>query len=243
MLWETVSGHDVAKEGHLKITAKESLRSLTRHFGGGAGRGRGPGDHAWYVFIPTVYLDNCSIYLSVVLMDELDQVVTSKQDVIYNFFNWPTIANSKLIVIAVANTHDLPERVMTGRVRSRLGESFSGFSGQSCLGILGMKRINFQPYKGEQLQEIVQTRLKTASDSLPNKASKEVLKEDAIKLAAMKVSGITGDCRRILDICRYVFVIRLMGDDLTVSSFRVDGQWNWFVNKGGQPEQAISLKS
>lgn len=59
---------------------------------------------------------------SVVLMDELDQLVTAKQDVVYNFFNWPTLVGSKLIVIAVANTMDLPERVMTGRVRSRLGE-------------------------------------------------------------------------------------------------------------------------
>ena len=58
----------------------------------------------------------------VVLMDELDQLVTTKQDVVYNFFNWPTLVGSKLIVIAVANTMDLPERVMTGRVRSRLGE-------------------------------------------------------------------------------------------------------------------------
>ncbi|KAF9260238.1 P-loop containing nucleoside triphosphate hydrolase protein [Marasmius fiardii PR-910] len=169
MLWEAVSGHDVAKDGHLKITAKESLKFLTRYFGGGAGRGRGPGAHS-----------------CVVLMDELDQVVTSKQDVIYNFFNWPTIANSKLIVIAVANTHDLPERVMTGRVRSRLG----------------MKRINFEPYKTPQLEEIVKVRLKTASESLQNKNAKEVLAVDAIKLAAMKVSGITGDCRRVLDISR-----------------------------------------
>ena len=57
----------------------------------------------------------------VVLMDELDQVVTPKKDVIYNFFNWPTLIGSKLVVIAVANTMDLPARVMTGRVRSRLG--------------------------------------------------------------------------------------------------------------------------
>lgn len=56
-------------------------------------------------------------------MDELDQLVTPKQDVVYNFFNWPTMAGSKLVVIAVANTMDLPERVMTGRVRSRLGPS------------------------------------------------------------------------------------------------------------------------
>jgi len=54
-------------------------------------------------------------------MDELDQLMTSKQDVVYNFFNWPTLVNSKLVVLAVANTMDLPERVMTGRVRSRLG--------------------------------------------------------------------------------------------------------------------------
>jgi origin recognition complex subunit 1 len=62
------------------------------------------------------------ILRSVVLMDELDQLVTPKQDVVYNFFNWPTLVGSKLVVIAVANTMDLPERVMTGRVRSRLGK-------------------------------------------------------------------------------------------------------------------------
>ena len=60
---------------------------------------------------------------SVVLMDELDQLMTTKQDVVYNFFNWPTLAGSKLVVLAVANTMDLPERVMSGRVRSRLGMS------------------------------------------------------------------------------------------------------------------------
>ena len=59
---------------------------------------------------------------SVVLMDELDQLMTAKQDVVYNFFNWPTLAGAKLVVLAVANTMDLPERVMSGRVRSRLGE-------------------------------------------------------------------------------------------------------------------------
>lgn len=45
LLWEAVSGHDVAEEGHLKISSKEALKNLTRHFGSG-GR-RGPGGHAW----------------------------------------------------------------------------------------------------------------------------------------------------------------------------------------------------
>ena len=43
-----------------------------------------------------------------------------KQSVLYNLFDWPTRPNSKLIVLAVANTMDLPERVMSNRVTSRL---------------------------------------------------------------------------------------------------------------------------
>ena len=56
-------------------------------------------------------------------MDQLDQLVTAKHDVVYNFFNRPTLVENKLIAIAVANTMNLPERVMTGRARSRLGET------------------------------------------------------------------------------------------------------------------------
>jgi len=63
-------------------------------------------------------------HTSIVLMDELDQLVTTKQDVVYNFFNWPNLVGSKLIVLAVANTHDLPERTLSAKVRSRLGMTF-----------------------------------------------------------------------------------------------------------------------
>ncbi|VDC07610.1 unnamed protein product [Peniophora sp. CBMAI 1063] len=166
VLWEALSGHDVSADGPLRISAKEALKNLTRHFGSG-GRS-GPGRHA-----------------CVVLMDELDQLMTTKQDVVYNFFNWPTLVGSKLVVLAVANTMDLPERVMTGRVRSRLG----------------MIRINFQPYTTPQLQEIVQSRLASAKHGLRTSAP-DVMLPDAIKFAAMKVSSLSGDARRVLDICR-----------------------------------------
>ena len=69
------------------------------------------------------YGADCNWVDSVVLMDELDLMVTAKQDVVYNFFNWPNLPESNLIVIAVANTHDLPERTMSAKVRSRLGMS------------------------------------------------------------------------------------------------------------------------
>jgi len=57
----------------------------------------------------------------VVLMDELDQLVTKNQSVMYNFFNWPGLRHSRLIVLAVANTMDLPERTLSNKISSRLG--------------------------------------------------------------------------------------------------------------------------
>ncbi|KAI0749213.1 P-loop containing nucleoside triphosphate hydrolase protein [Daedaleopsis nitida] len=167
LLWEAVCGHDTAKDGHMKISSKEALRNLSKHFSG-AERVGPTGGHA-----------------CVVLMDELDQLMTTKQDVVYNFFNWPTLAGSKLVVLAVANTMDLPERVMTGRVRSRLG----------------MVRINFQPYTTPQLEQIVKARLAASKAGLPADAP-DALGPDAIKFASMKVSSISGDARRVLDICR-----------------------------------------
>jgi len=59
----------------------------------------------------------------VVLMDELDQLVTKNQSVMYNFFNWPGLRHSRLIVLAVANTMDLPERTLSNKISSRLGKT------------------------------------------------------------------------------------------------------------------------
>ena len=58
-----------------------------------------------------------------------------------------------------------------------------------------MVRINFQPYTTPQLEQIVHARLGGSTD---------VLSTDAVKFAAMKVSSISGDARRVLDVCRCV---------------------------------------
>ncbi|CAE6516411.1 unnamed protein product [Rhizoctonia solani] len=163
LLWEAISGHDAAQYGHLSISSKEALRRLTRHFNSRTSAGN---------------------HTCVVLMDELDQMVTTKQDVVYNFFNWPNLPESNLVVIAVANTHDLPERTMSAKVRSRLG----------------MERINFEPYTVQQLVEIVNARLEVAKAGQPNHPP--VMKPDAVNFAARKVANIFGDARRVLDVCR-----------------------------------------
>ncbi|KAJ2962377.1 hypothetical protein NQZ79_g2550 [Umbelopsis isabellina] len=115
-------------------------------------------------------------YNTVVLMDELDLLVTKKQTVMYNFFEWPNRANSKLIVVAVANTMDLPERMLNNKISSRLG----------------LTRINFQPYTHQQLYQIVESRLEGI----------DAFEKEAVEFAARKVSAVSGDARRALDICR-----------------------------------------
>ncbi|KAL5045801.1 hypothetical protein BDW71DRAFT_183419 [Aspergillus fruticulosus] len=114
----------------------------------------------------------------VVLMDELDQLVTKNQSVMYNFFNWPALRHSRLIVLAVANTMDLPERTLSNKISSRLG----------------LTRITFPGYKHTDLMEIITTRLA----SVPG----NIVDSDAIQFASRKVAAVSGDARRALDICR-----------------------------------------
>lgn len=92
---------------------------------------------------------------------KLDLLWTRKQNVMYNLFDWPTRQHSKLVVLAVANTMDLPERIMMNRVSSRLG----------------LTRMTFQPYTFRQLQEIVVSRIR----------GMDAFEEDALELVARKV--------------------------------------------------------
>ncbi|XP_074953721.1 origin recognition complex subunit 1 [Phalacrocorax aristotelis] len=113
---------------------------------------------------------------TVLIVDELDLLWTRKQNVMYNLFDWPTQKHSKLIILAIANTMDLPERIMMNRVASRLG----------------LTRMSFQPYTYRQLQQIISSRLN----------SMKAFEEDAIQLVSRKVAALSGDARRCLDICR-----------------------------------------
>ena len=70
----------------------------------------------------------------------------------------------------------------------------------------GMIRINFQAYNANQLVEIVNSRLATAKTGLPAN-TQDVVAPDGIMFAAKKVSNISGDARRVLDICRCVISI------------------------------------
>lgn len=113
--------------------------------------------------------------ICVLLVDELDYLLTRQQKVIYNIFDWPTKSNAKLVVIGIANTMDLPERLLP-RVASRMGTT----------------RVVFKAYQRQQLIQIIKQRLQDT----------KVFSNDAIGYCAMSVAGVSGDCRTALQICR-----------------------------------------
>ena len=100
--------------------------------------------------------------VTLVLVDEMDQLVTRTQSVLYNLFDWPTRPGSTLAVLGIANTLDLPERLLP-RILSRLG----------------LHRLPFQPYTQQQIQTIVKSRL----------AGIEAFDAQAVEYAARKVAA------------------------------------------------------
>ena len=81
----------------------------------------------------------------VCLLDELDYLVTRNESIVYNFFDWPQQDNSGLVVVGIANTLDLPDR-LNKRSLSRLG-------GKQLL------RIAFAAYTHDQINNILADRL------------------------------------------------------------------------------------
>jgi origin recognition complex subunit 1 len=161
ILWQKIS--------NTKASTNNSLSFLQQHFENNENKEYNDDDS---------YSDRLPL---VVLLDELDQIVTKNQAVMYNFFNWPTYENSKLIVIAVANTMDLPERLLTNKISSRLG----------------LSRIQFTSYSYTQLSEIIKHRLEQLSQT----DDKLLIAKDAIEFASRKVASVSGDARRSLMIC------------------------------------------
>ncbi|KOC59201.1 Origin recognition complex subunit 1 [Habropoda laboriosa] len=135
--------------------------------------------------------DRATSKMTLLLVDELDFLCTKRQDVVYNLLDWPTKSTAQLVVITIANTMDLPERVLMGRVTSRLG----------------LTRLTFQPYNYKQLQEIVMSRLKDFDD----------FRSEAVQLVSRKVSAVSGDARRALDICRRAMEIAESRNAKTIS--------------------------
>ncbi|NXP33165.1 ORC1 protein, partial [Leiothrix lutea] len=120
---------------------------------------------------------------------QLDLLWTRKQNVMYNLFDWPTQKHSKLIILAIANTMDLPERIMMNRVASRLVCPSISFVVQDlgCSKTV-QRRVALPPGAQGCLGLVC---LLIRAQLFPQ------LFGDVLQVAAL-----SGDARRCLDICR-----------------------------------------
>ncbi|XP_057255024.1 cell division control protein 6 homolog [Pezoporus wallicus] len=112
------------------------------------------------------------------VLDELDQLESKGQDVLYTLFEWPWLPSSRLVLVGMANALDLTDRSL-----ARLGAHGSP------------QLLHFPPYTREQLTSILQERLGQV-------AGDPVLDAAALQFCARKVSAVSGDARKALDVCR-----------------------------------------
>ena len=87
--------------------------------------------------------------VTVLLLDEIDYLVTEKETVLYSFFDWPlrAVSNARLIVVGIANTINLPDR-LSPKLSSRIGQ----------------KRLFFGAYDCDEIVTIIRRRLGMTGD-------------------------------------------------------------------------------
>jgi Cdc6-like AAA superfamily ATPase len=142
------------------------------------------------------------------IIDEIDILINSTQNLLYNIFNWTTYEYSKLIVISISNTLDLPNRLFP-KIKSRMGNN----------------KLMFKPYNKEELRIIIKDR----------GIDLQLFSEDAIRLSCVKVAAINGDLRRIFKILFRAKQINELEnykkkDKNLVSKFNIMEAWNELFN-------------
>merc|ERR1719424_1417023 len=126
----------------------------------------------------------------VLLIDEVDCLVTPTQAVLYKVFDWLGMPNARLVLAAISNTMDLPERLLP-RVASRFH----------------IERVDFSPYNKSQLYEILCSRLK-------GQGALDAFGDVVLRLCAARVAAATGDIRKALQVCRRAVETRLQNAEI-----------------------------
>ncbi|GAV53236.1 hypothetical protein ZYGR_0AI05200 [Zygosaccharomyces rouxii] len=120
-----------------------------------------------------------------VVLDEMDKLVhSSLQDtnstrMIFELFLLAKLPSIRLVLIGIANSLDMKDRFLS---RLNLRQD------------LMPQTVVFQPYSADQMSDIVMKRL----DSLPQC----IFNPMAVKYAAKRCSGNTGDLRKLFDVLR-----------------------------------------
>jgi cell division control protein 6 len=113
----------------------------------------------------------------------MDRLVTKNQEVMYKLVDYANRAKSKLVLIGIANSLNLPDKFLL-RLKGKNVEP---------------KRLSFNPYTTDDIIEIISARLQSLD---PQSSTLPMMDPKAIELCARKVSAASGDLRTALDMCR-----------------------------------------
>ncbi|KAG5455944.1 MAG: P-loop containing nucleoside triphosphate hydrolase protein [Olpidium bornovanus] len=134
--------------------------------------------------------------LTVLILDEIDCLLSKDQDVLYKLFEWPTLPNSRLVLVGIANALDLTDRFLP-RLRAK------GIEPQL---------LHFNPYDVKDIVNIISERLRGLvrgrdavggdKEAAEKPGDVPLMQTSAIEMCARKVAAASGDLRRAMDVCR-----------------------------------------
>eukprot|EP00466_Bigelowiella_natans_P017172 jgi/Bigna1/142783/aug1.73_g17491 len=154
----------------------------------------------------TEFLENHKRF-TVCVIDEIDALLTRSQTVLYQLFDWPKKYGSSVVLIGISNNIDLTDRFLP-RLRARSCEP---------------KLLVFRPYTHTELSDIVRARFESVlprriaattnkkaedddsdddEDDEKDEEEESFFDDRALQFCARKVSAVSGDVRKCMDICR-----------------------------------------
>lgn len=116
--------------------------------------------------------------MMLLIIDEMDYLISKDQAVLYDLFRLPTFPNSHCMLIGISNAIDLTDRFLP-KLQSL-----------NCKPLV----MTFRAYSKEQILKILQQRLM----DLPC----QIFQLEALELCARKVAAASGDMRKALHVCR-----------------------------------------
>jgi len=135
------------------------------------------------VFVPKS--KSSDVYM--VVLDEIDHILTLDPESLYRVFEWSMQKTSRLVLIGIANALDLTDRFLP-RLKARN---------------LKPELLPFLPYNASQIKNIITKRLKNllpTDSAIPDYVP--FFHPAAIELCSRKVSSQTGDLRKAYEILR-----------------------------------------
>lgn len=114
----------------------------------------------------------------ILVLDELDRIVTTNQEILFRIFEWSCGTGTNLVVIGIANAIDLTDRFLPRLQAHKLKPEV----------------VAFKPYTAQGITKIIEARLAL----LP----KKLMHPAAVRICAAKTAANSGDLRKAFDVCR-----------------------------------------